>query len=77
MLDDYGPTAVEDMTQGVKLLTNHQRSHTSKELVSVLIKLSIFTRLCFRINKKKSKQPIILKGHEYDAHIMSCAVPVT
>lgn len=75
MLDDYGPTAIEDMTQGLKLLTNYQGSHISKDLLNALIKPSLFTRLCLR--KKESKWPIILKGHESDAHGMSCAMPVT
>lgn len=75
MLGDYGPIAMEDMTQGLKWLTNYQGSHVSKDLLSALIKPSIFTRLF--TSGEKSKWPIILKGHESDAHRMSSAKPVT
>lgn len=39
-------TMVKDMTKGLKLLSNYQGSHISKDLIGALIKS--FSRFCFR-----------------------------
>lgn len=72
----HGHIAIKGRTQDLKLLTNHQESHISKDLTKALIKLSVFTRFNFR-KKEKEQVANYSEASRYDARRMSRTAPVT